>query len=432
MPDASDLELADSVARVVESLAIRAGCRIDDISGSIQHVILREVVDLSGDQHLVDMLTDSVAANVKTVVNLLRYHIDTPDFEVPAIATHYARRLAQCQKPIDALVRAYRLGQTEFLRIAFDELRATETGGRISLMAAEQILATTAEYVDWVTERVIRSYWREREQWLSQRDMARARQIRRVLSGRITQTHMAERLIGFPLRLRHVAIIGWTKDADAAADGHTDLELCRLTEFLPLNGELLRVPVDEATMWAWLPLFADATTEDVVAALAAVADSSAERIFFSAGTIESGIHGFRTSHVRAQLVRNAMVAGRNGQRVGNFADAATSVTALLSNDLALARNWVAFVMGPLGNDDPETARLRETLQMFLETGASYKTAAEKLHVHPNTVKYRIHKAEERLPVRGVEGRVDLALALVLCSQLGCAVLADHGAVGTEQ
>jgi DNA-binding PucR family transcriptional regulator len=83
-------------------------------------------------------------------------------------------------------------------------------------------------------------------------------------------------------------------------------------------------------------------------------------------------------------------------------------------------------LGPLADDDLETARLRETLEVFLTTGSNYTMAADKLHVHPNTIKYRIHKAWDKLGVTTNDGRIDVALALVLCSQLGAAVLTNDG------
>lgn len=102
-------------------------------------------------------------------------------------------------------------------------------------------------------------------------------------------------------------------------------------------------------------------------------------------------------------------------------------SALLAGDINLAKDWVSFVLGPLADDDLETARLRETLEVFLTIGSNYTMAADKLRVHPNTIKYRIHNAQEdRLRVTTNDGRIDVALALVLCSRLGAAVLTNDG------
>ena len=408
----------------VESVAIRMASRIDVVTRSVHEVILRDIVELGGDQNLIDLLGHSVAANVAAIVDAVRYRIEVTDFEVPAIATEYARRLAQRNVPLEALVRAYRLGQTEFLRIAFDEARATQTDAGSALLVAQQVMAITAEYIDWVTQRVIGSYSAEREHWLIQRNVLRSRHIRRLLAGKYPENGSLDEAIDFPLRLRHIAVVAWMDDTVAEADAYTqiDLELRRFKEFLPLNGESLLVPADQVTIWAWFPLFSQTTADQVAAAMNSLVETSTKRIFYAVGTIESGGHGFRVSHARAQLVRKVMLAARTGTRVGTFADRGMSVTALWGDDLDRAQDWVSYVLGPLADDAPDAARLRETLEVFLTTGSNYGAAAETLHVHPNTVKYRVTKAQDKLGVTTLDGRIDVALALVLCRQLGGAVL----------
>ena len=71
--------------------------------------------------------------------------------------------------------------------------------------------------------------------------------------------------------------------------------------------------------------------------------------------------------------------------------------ALLCADREGARAWVRRVLGALADPEPATARLRETLQVFLATGGSLATTARRLQVHRNTVKYRVGRAYE---VRG--------------------------------
>ena len=90
-------------------------------------------------------------------------------------------------------------------------------------------------------------------------------------------------------------------------------------------------------------------------------------------------------------------------------------SALLAGDINLTKDWVSFVLGPLADDDLETARLRETLEVFLTIGSNYTMAADKLHLHPNTIKYRIHNAQDRLLVTTNDGRIDVALARSFCA-----------------
>jgi DNA-binding PucR family transcriptional regulator len=83
---------------------------------------------------------------------------------------------------------------------------------------------------------------------------------------------------------------------------------------------------------------------------------------------------------------------------------------------------VADTLGGLAADDPQRARLRETLRVFLAAGGSYTTAAEQLTMHKNSVRYRVGRAEQERGRPLTEGRIDLELALMACRWLGRAVL----------
>ena len=65
--------------------------------------------------------------------------------------------------------------------------------------------------------------------------------------------------------------------------------------------------------------------------------------------------------------------------------------------------------------------------VFLQTGGSYKTTAERLMLHKNTVQYRIRKAEESLGRAVSENRHDLELALQASHWLGSSVLQSGAA-----
>jgi DNA-binding PucR family transcriptional regulator len=88
----------------------------------------------------------------------------------------------------------------------------------------------------------------------------------------------------------------------------------------------------------------------------------------------------------------------------------------------LLRAWVLSTLGGLADDDEHHARLRETLLVFLDTGGSYKTTAERLVLHKNSVQYRIHKAEESLGRPVGDSRHDVELALQASRWLGSSVL----------
>ncbi|MFE4997461.1 helix-turn-helix domain-containing protein [Streptomyces mirabilis] len=86
------------------------------------------------------------------------------------------------------------------------------------------------------------------------------------------------------------------------------------------------------------------------------------------------------------------------------------------------RAWVWGVLGPLAVDDENCARLRETVQIFLDSGCSYTATAGAQILHKNTVHYRIRKAEEIMGHPVQERRIDLEVALLAVQYLGLTLL----------
>jgi DNA-binding PucR family transcriptional regulator len=116
----------------------------------------------------------------------------------------------------------------------------------------------------------------------------------------------------------------------------------------------------------------------------------------------------------------ALAAGPTGPAVTAFAEVAP--LGLMSGSLELLRAWVSETLGPLAHDDENSARLRETLRVFLQENLSYKATAERLVLHKNTVQYRVRKAEESLQHPVAQDRLLVELALLATQRLGAAML----------
>ena len=81
-----------------------------------------------------------------------------------------------------------------------------------------------------------------------------------------------------------------------------------------------------------------------------------------------------------------------------------------------------YPSSPLAADTEAADRLRETLLVFLAEKGSYLATAERIHLHKNTVKYRVDKALEERGRSLDDERLELELALVACRWLAGSVL----------
>ncbi|MDO4665243.1 MAG: PucR family transcriptional regulator ligand-binding domain-containing protein [Actinomycetaceae bacterium] len=76
-------------------------------------------------------------------------------------------------------------------------------------------------------------------------------------------------------------------------------------------------------------------------------------------------------------------------------------------------DYVSYILGPLIEKDETYTGLLETLEVFLATSGAYTAAARQLHMHVNTMRYRVEKINSLLPVdlETLDGRGAAWLAL---------------------
>jgi hypothetical protein len=413
-----------AVAELLAEVAAAVGRRASAVSADVYEVIVREIPQLRDDKPVLALLASSVDSNVGTCLQIMQHRIDLTAVAAPVAAVEYARRLAQRGTPLTALLRAYRVGHASFSDWVLTEL-ARQAGD------AEMMIATTlymskvvAGYIDQTSEEMVTAYTREREHWLRNRSAARAARIRDLLSGQRINVSATEATLGYRLRQYHVGLVCWAGDAVAAVDNVTRLEhaISHVAGKAACAGEPVFLPRDESSAWAWLPL-GIRDTFDAAAASTAGADAD---IHFAFGDVAKGAAGFRTTHRQAEAAQAvALAAGPAAPRLVTFSEVAPVAMMLGSSDLL--RAWVLSTLAGLATDDENHARLRDTLLVFLQTGGSYKTTAEQLTLHKNTVQYRIRKAEESLGRPVGDNRRDVELALQASRWLGSTVLRSAAA-----
>jgi DNA-binding PucR family transcriptional regulator len=410
------------VDRFVAEVATRLHDRLPEVSSDVHRYLEEQIPDLRRDARILELLGASVDGNVDTMLRALRFDIAVERVEAPTAALEYARRLAQHGVPVNALVRAYRLGQRRMTELIFDELRATDIPESMRVAVIEAMTAAIFAYIDWMSQQVVGVYEDERERWLENQNSLRGVRVREILAAtKSIDVDVATTSIRYPLQWHHVGLVMWFPDSEGD-------ELPRLQRFLRDVGEgagvdasPLFVAADRSCGWAWLPY--RAAVDDAVETIRRFAQSRPDSPSLTIGTLAGGIDGFRRSHREAEEARGvAIVREWRGPTVIAASDPGLSVVARLGADVACIREWVAGVLGDLAGDTENDARLRDTLRVFLSCGSSYKLAAEELNMHFNTVKYRVGRAVARRGREIGSDRLDVELALLACHWYGGAVL----------
>jgi DNA-binding PucR family transcriptional regulator len=421
------------VDRCVAEIAATMTGRLPEIVATIQQALEEDIPDLRGDALTIDLLGASVEGNVNTMLRALRYDISVERVEAPTAALEYARRLAQHGVPVNALVRAYRLGQRLLNDLVFAQVRSTDIEPQAMLDVIEAISAKLFEYIDWISQQVVVVYENERERWLENRNSVRAVRVREVLAGKKSiDVDAASTSIRYPLRWHHVALVISYPDTESEGD-----ELSRLQRFMRELAEAahagatpLFVAADRISAWAWLPYRAAAG--DVGAGVRRFVSTRADTPSVGIGSPAAGVEGFRRSHHQALGAHAVAIAGGLQRTVIAATDPGLSIAAMLGGDLGEVRCWVSDVLGDLATDSESDARLRETLRVFLRCGSSYKMAANELNLHFNSVKYRVGRAAARRG-RAIEGDcLDVEVALLVCHWYGAGVLREAPAIAERR
>src|ERR1700754_4298305 len=247
-----DVDVSPYVAKTADRLSNR----LAELSSGIQGLLEEHIPELRGDARVTELLGASVEGNVGLILNALRYHIPVERVDPPTAALEYARRLAQHGVPVNALVRAYRLGQRQMNEIVFTEVRAIDIPESVRFTVIETITGTLFEYIDWISQQVVAVYEDERERWLENQNSIRALRVREVVAGKAkVDVDATSDSILYPLRWHHLAVVMWYSDEGARGD-----ELDRLQRFLRELGQATDVgsnPLfaagDQTTAWGWLP-----------------------------------------------------------------------------------------------------------------------------------------------------------------------------------
>lgn len=303
---------------------------------------------------------------------------------------------------------------------------AHSTAAGALLDAAERVVPETQRFseirrinealfgiVDVLTRHMADEYARAHEAWSTSSVALRAEVVEELLRGTTVPMDRATRILGYDLTRWHLAVIAWPSSSMPA-----DLAQLKTaaSDALAAAGcvSILVLPVGTQRVWAW----GSRTSHPPEAAVPMTPPAPGVRV--AMGTAGAGVEGFRRSH--RQAAEAARVCAMTTRDEWSFRYQDLDLVAMLSADLAAAREFVARELGGLVKNSESVATARGTLKRYLDRDRSLAGTAADLHVARNTVAYRVQRAEQLRGRPATIRRLQLHAALTLAEELGAAVL----------
>jgi PucR family transcriptional regulator, purine catabolism regulatory protein len=132
------------------------------------------------------------------------------------------------------------------------------------------------------------------------------------------------------------------------------------------------------------------------------------------GRPADSLSGLAEAHRQAQRALGVGQEIHGGSSVTHFDQLGVFRLLSLIPDSTELRSYVDEVLGSLADAaDPDSADLRETLRVLLETNLNVAESARRLHFHYNTMRYRIGKLERMLGPFTTDPTLRLNLLLAL-------------------
>jgi DNA-binding PucR family transcriptional regulator len=385
---------------------------LPSVSHDITEAIHAELTELNADPELRASTYASTDSVLRLIVDLSRTRRPPNVAVPPPAAVDYAREFVRHGLPLDSLLRAYHIGQATFFRRWSAKAHETIADPDDLVEAVELGANWTFEYIETLSDGLVRRYAEERERWVRSAAAVRAQVIDALLAGEPVDPERAGRRLGYELGRHHLAFAIWSDaphDRGDIALAMVERAALQLVSSLGMPTPLL-VPRARLCLAGWI----GSRGEDHIVGLAHahVDVQSFPTVLAAFGSPGAGVAGFARSHREAFHARRISLLTQ--QRAGTVTQYDTvALAALASADVAEAREFVAAELGQLIGDDDQSVRLSATLRVYLEENMSPSRASRRLGVHENTVTNRIRAAQELLPHPIEQRACELQVALRL-------------------
>jgi hypothetical protein len=393
----------------IETIVEKVSHELDEISVTLAETIHAHLSEL--DEDMRPWTVQAARSNLGLIVTMLREGDDPGTAYPPEEAIGYTKEYVVRGLELSLMQRAYRTGQSVFSGIILERLREATDDAALLAEAMVFFNAWIFAYVEAIERRLTDIYVIEHEQWVRGAAAVRAAEVRALLggSGPVDAAAVSLRL-GYELDRFHVCFVVWSEETGERpgdADGlFTEMERTATAVAKALGASAPLTVAEGRHLACW----AGRRSEPDLSRLRL--PRTARGLSVAAGTPAPGVEGFVLSHHEALLARRvAQLRGDAEGAVAAYPDLA--LEALLAGDPESARRFVARELGPLTARDDATIRFSATVAIFLEEGSSFVRSGRRLGIHPNTVAYRVRRAESLLGRPLTERQLELRVALRL-------------------
>lgn len=322
--------------------------------------------------------------------------------QLVAPAAELAGELARRGHPSTLLFRIYRVAQQAVWDYATTLADTTRDAPADQAQGLVFFWSRASAWLDASIEASVEIFQDEVERMRKGAAAQRLEAVRTILAGTATDTRELSALLGgHPLSGHHTALLLHTEEHEAIADlGSAAKDLARR-----IGARALVVDPGGRDLWCWL---ATRSAPDL-RLFHGARDWLAERhISVAAGLPGEGVEGFRGSHQEAQAAQRLGFQLVRPAPVVLYGE--MELLTLVSGSPEAARRFAVRTLGALADPAETPTRLRQTLHALLSTG-SVDEASKVLHVHKNTVRYRVNQAEELLGRKAFDSPTEVELAL---------------------
>ncbi len=370
--------------------AERLGGRLDEVTAAMVSRILEEVPVYR--RLPPDGLSDVeqlAARNCRVLSEALRSGGRLDREELRYVAEHVRERVRRGVS-LESMLHAYRVGLTAFWEQCIAE--AIELG--FSRDAALELARRTSELSDDLTTHAAESYVREESRLRALSDQAARDLLEMLLRGEVDaealKTHLAAP--GLDSTETLLVVVGRISSSSRSRSDALETASQAIARALSTGRASPLIAIRSGAVVAVAP--ADAGIP-VAERLAAVHDDLRERgteLFCGLSTPRASLAGVPAAFDQAVL---AVSRASLRQPVVSLAELPV-VQNLLLGATSTMRALLTGIAEEIDLDGREALpQMHATLQAFAEANMNVTHAAKALHVHPNTLRYRLRRVHER-------------------------------------